>query len=177
MSEATKDFQLGSGLGDLNDDHDDDLGNGGLAANWSIPKPADQPEKSDGEEDEHDDDAWGAAREHAEMAKQREAERKAREEKTKAEAEARKEQRLIDAAAKAEEISAQQAKRLEEEAILAEQKEKEAEETRAAARAAARAATQAVEQTIDLDEQRNLMKQYEQMHEDGGASPSSDFGF
>jgi hypothetical protein len=36
-----------------------------------------------------------------------------------------------------------------------------------------------VEQTVDLDAQRDIMKQYEQsfVDKEGGASPSSDFGF
>ena len=67
-----------------------------------------------------------------------------------------------------------------EEARLQEEKEKEAEAAREKARKEAREKVQSVEQTVDLDEERDLMKQLEQNYMDtemGGASPSSDFGF
>lgn len=159
----------------MGDDNDEDLGNSDFAGNWSIPKV-----ESDREDKEEDDDAWGAAREHAAVAKQRDADRKAREEKMKAEAEAAKAQRLIDAAARGEEIKAQRAEEEEKEALLKEQQEKEAEAARKKARDEARAQIQSVEQTVDLDAQRDIMKQYEQSFLDkdlGSASPSSDFGF
>jgi len=175
--EAAKDFRLSEGLGDLHDDDDHDIGSGGIAANWNISKPvSSETEKKVGEED----DAWGAAREEAAAAKAREAERKAREEKVKAEAEIAKQQRLAEAAARGEEIRIQRAEEEEKEAQLKEQQEKEAEEAAKAARAEARANVQSVEQTVDLDAQRDIMKQYEQSFLDkdmGSASPSSDFGF
>lgn len=176
---TASEFQLGAGLGDFHDgqddDHDDELDNGGLAAKWNMSKAEETSEKS-----EDEDDAWGAAREHAAAAKAREAERKAREEKMKAEAEAAKEQRLADAAARGNQLRAQRLEEEANEARLREQQEKEAEEARKAAREAARAQVQSVEQTVDLDAQRDIMKQYEQSFMDkdlGSASPSSDFGF
>jgi hypothetical protein len=41
---AASEFKLGDGLGDLHDDMDvdDDLGNGGMAANWNMSKPVTQ---------------------------------------------------------------------------------------------------------------------------------------
>lgn len=175
---SASEFKLGDGLGDLHDDdNDDDLANGGMTATWNMAKPVTQSAaKKDGDED----DAWGAAREEAAAVKAREADRKAREEKVKADAELAKTQRLADAAARGEEIKAQ---RLEDEAnevLKREQQEKEAQEVRNAARDAARAQVQSVEQTVDLDAQRDIMKQYEQSFLDkdiGSASPSSDFGF
>jgi hypothetical protein len=146
-----------------------------MAATWNLSKPVAQSA-----EDGDEDDAWGAAREEAAAAKAREADRKAREEKIKAEAEIAKTQRLADAVALGEEMKAQ---RLEDEAnevLEREQQEKEAEKVRKAARDAARAQVQSVEQTVDLDAQRDIMKQYEQSFLDkdiGSASPSSDFGF
>lgn len=96
------------------------------------------------------------------------------------EAENAKKQRLEDAAARGEEIKALRAEEEAKEAELREQQEKEAEEARKAAREAARAQVQSVEQTVDLDAQRDIMKQYEQSFSGGdygSASPSSDFGF
>jgi len=178
--EASKEFKLSGGLGDDLDDNDDeedeDMDSGGLAANWNMLKPVSQSADADGD----DDDAWGAAREHAAAAKAREAERKAREEKLKAEAEIAKTERLKAIAARGEEIRAQRLEEEEKEAKLREKQEKEAEEARKAAREAARAQVQSVEQTVDLDAQRDIMKQYEQSFLDkdlGSASPSSDFGF
>jgi hypothetical protein len=96
----------------------------------------------------------------------------------KAEAEQLKTQRMADAV---EEMKAKKQAKQHEEAEkvrLREQKEKEAVR---AAREAAKAQANAVEQTVDLDAQRDIMKQFEQNFTDkemaGGASPSSDFGF
>jgi hypothetical protein len=175
-NDSSKEFRLGDGLADLADDNDEDVGDGDFAANWSMPKA----ESDKGNNLDDDDDAWGAAREHAAVAKQREADRKAREEKLQAEAEAANAQRLKDAAARGEEIKAQRAEDEEKEALLREQQEKEAEAARKKAREDARAQIQSVEQTVDLDAQRDIMKQYEQSFLDkdlGSASPSSDFGF
>jgi hypothetical protein len=172
-------FTLGEGLAGLHEDDDDELATGQLAASWSMSKPVSSPAKDDANVNE---EAWGAAREEAAARKAREAERKALEEKIHADAEMAKNQRLADAAARGEEIRAQRMEEEANEAKLQEQKEKEAEEARKAARDAARAQVQSVEQTVDLDAQRDMMKQYEQSFLDkelgsGGASPSSDFGF
>lgn len=95
----------------------------------------------------------------------------------KAEAEQLKNQRLAE---QVEEIKAkQQAKEKEEEKKARQREQKEKEAVRAA-REALKAQANAVEQTIDLDAQRDMMKQFEQNFmgkEDGSASPSSDFGF
>jgi hypothetical protein len=179
--ESPKEFKLKDGIGDeLVDDEDADLEKGEeiVAAKWNMSKP-DSPAAdadSDGEVGE-EDDAWGAAREHAAASKAREAERKAREEKLKEEAKLAEKQRLADLAVRGEELKAQRLEEKEKEERL---REKQAEETRKAAREAARAQVQSVEQTVDLDAQRDIMKQYEQSFLDkdvGSASPSSDFGF
>jgi hypothetical protein len=167
-------FNLGDGFGDVHEDDEDheDIGNGGFGANWNMTAA-----KSSGSKDADDAD-WGAAREQAEVSKAREAERKAREEKLHAEAELAKNQRLADAAARGEEVRAQREEEAANEARMREQKEKEAEEKKKAARDAARAELAGVTQTVDLDEQRNIMKQFETNYtEADGASPSSDFGF
>lgn len=175
-AQAEDSFNLGDAFGDEGDD-DEDLGNGGITANWNdLSKPTTKSTSKDGD----DDDAWGAAREEAAAAKAREAERKAREAKMKAEAELVKHQRMASAAARNEELQAQKQEKEAQEARLKEQQEREAEEARKAAREAARAQVQSVEQTFDLESQRDLMKQYEQnfLEKDlGSASPSSDFGF
>ena len=178
-SQGGKEFKLSSELDDDEDEKDDDDNDfdfGTKATSWNISKPSTENSELDGEED----DAWGAAREAAAAGKVRDAERKLREKKIEIEAEKAKDQRLADAAARGEEIRAQRAEEEAKEAELREQQEKEAEEARKAAREAARAQVQSVEQTVDLDAQRDIMKQYEQSYaggDYGSASPSSDFGF
>lgn len=169
----SNDFNLGDGL-DLQDDIDDESGGDGLAANWNIAKPAAEADKADGK-----DDDWGAAaREQAAAAMARDADRKAREEKKNAEAVLASRLRLAEATSRGEEIKAQRAEDEAKEATLREQQEKEVDETRQAAKDEARAQLQSVEQTVDLDAQRDIMKQYDFADKDlGGASPSSDFGF
>ncbi|GKY93880.1 hypothetical protein MPSEU_000354900 [Mayamaea pseudoterrestris] len=175
---AAKEFRLGDGFGELADDNEDDEGNGDFAANWSMPTA--ESEKNNHQEDDDEDDAWGAARERAAMTKQQEADRKAREERIKAEADAAKAQRLKEAAARGEELKAQRAEEEEKEALAKELQEKEAKAAALKLREATRAQTQSVAQTVDLEAQRDMMKQYEQNYLDkdlGSASPSSDFGF
>mmetsp|Transcript_36741 Transcript_36741/g.88564 ORF Transcript_36741/g.88564 Transcript_36741/m.88564 type:complete len:88 (+) Transcript_36741:3800-4063(+) len=61
-----------------------------------------------------------------------------------------------------------------------EEEERKVEEAREEARQAAIAEVNNVQNTVDLDETRELMKQYENEFNDNysaGASPSSDFGF
>jgi hypothetical protein len=176
FARPTSEFKLGDGLGDLHDDMDDDLGNGGMAATWNLSKPVTQSAAKDGDEDHE----WGAAREEAAAVKVREADRKAREEKIQAEAELVKTQRLADAAVRGKEVEAERLEKEANEALKREQHEKEADGARKAARDAARAQVQSVEQTVDLDAQRDIMEQYEKSFLDkdiGSASPSSDFGF
>jgi len=170
-------FDLGDGFSGLHNDDDDDLGKNGITANWNISKTT----PKDNEKDKGGDDAeWGAAREEAAAVEARNKDRQAREEKLKADAELAKKQRLADAAAQSEKIKAQ---RLEEEEKAEQEKaekEKKKQDEIAKARADARAQVESVEQTVDLDAQRDIMKQYEQSFLDkelGSASPSSDFGF
>eukprot|EP00529_Nitzschia_sp_RCC80_P006409 CAMPEP_0113524768 /NCGR_PEP_ID=MMETSP0014_2-20120614/46387_1 /TAXON_ID=2857 /ORGANISM="Nitzschia sp." /LENGTH=1563 /DNA_ID=CAMNT_0000422891 /DNA_START=177 /DNA_END=4868 /DNA_ORIENTATION=+ /assembly_acc=CAM_ASM_000159 len=171
-ADGGKDFRLG-GLGDEDsDEEDDDDDGGGNFANWNIAKLEADTADTGGDED----DAWGAARSEAKAAKAREQDKKKREEKLQAEAEQQKNQRLAEAVAHGEEIKAMRQAEEEEEARLQEEKEREAEEERQKAREDARKAVQSVERTVDLDAERDLMKQLEQNYM-GGASPSSDFGF
>jgi hypothetical protein len=169
-------FSLGAALHDEVDD-EEDVGNGGMAANWNLSKTT-TPSAA---KNDDDDDLWGAARENAAANKARDDARKALEEKILAEAEIAKNQRLADAAARGEEIRAQREEENEEKARLEEQQRQETEDAAIAAREAQRAEISGIKQTVDLDEQRDIMKQYEQSFLDenngGGASPSSDFGF
>lgn len=170
-------FDLGDGFSGLHNDDDDDLGNGGITANWNISKAV---AKNDEKEKGGEDDDWGAAREEAAAVEARNKDRKAREEKLKADAEVAKVQRLADAKAQSAKLTAKKLEDEENEARKKAEKEKEEKDKIAAARAAARAQVESVEQTVDLDAQRDIMRQYEQSFLDkelGSASPSSDFGF
>lgn len=177
-NEASNEFKLNSGLGDFHNDDDDDLESDGIAGNWNIPDPTNQVDKKG---DDKDLEWAAAAREQAAANKARDADRKAREEKKKKEAEEANRKAMIEASKRKEELLAKQAEEKEKEASLIEQQEKEAERAREQAREKARAEAQAVEQTVDLDAQRELMRQLDQSFLDndsmGGASPSSDFGF
>eukprot|EP00934_Nitzschia_sp_Nitz4_P004415 Nitzschia sp. Nitz4//scaffold9_size221794//189005//193052//NITZ4_001378-RA/size221794-snap-gene-0.194-mRNA-1//-1//CDS//3329561097//4405//frame0 len=177
---GAKSFSLGDGFGggnaedSDNGDDDGDVSHAGAAA-WTIAQPT-TSEKHDADED----DGWAGAREAAAIAKAKEEDKKKREEKMQAEAEQLKNQRLADAVAHGEELKAQRQAEELEEARLKEQQDKEAEEQRKKAREQVLAQAQSVEQTVDLDSQRDMMKQFEQSFmekEMGGASPSSDFGF
>ena len=137
------DFNLGDAHDD--DDDNDDLGNGSFGGNWSM--ATSEPATTSAGKDIDDED-WGAAREQAEVAKARDAERKAREEKLRIEAEQAKNQRLADAAARGEEVRAQREEAAAIEARLREQKEKEALDKKKAARDAERAKLLAVKQTV-----------------------------
>lgn len=176
---ASKGFRLQTDDDESDDDDDgddDDDTDGNDIPSWNISNVQSADKKRDGDED----GAWGAAREEALAAKAREEDKKKRAEKLKAEAEQQKSQRLAEAVAHGEEIKAQRQAEEEEEARLREEQEREAEEERKKARENARKQVQSVEQTVDLDDQRDLMKQLEQNYMDtemGGASPSSDFGF
>lgn len=179
LSQASlKEFNLGEGI-DLDDDNDGDIA-GEASLNWNISKPIDtMGKKSDDLNDDDDDDDWGAAaRQQAAAVVNQNADRRKREEKKKIEAKLASNMRLAEAASRGEEIKAQRAVEEAKEAKMKEQQAKEAEDARQAAKNEARAQLQSVEQTVDLDEQRVLMKQYDFVDKDlGGASPSSDFGF
>lgn len=183
-SAPKEEFDLGDGFGASlhDDDEDDDIGHGGMAANWNMSKPVAKAASNDGDDaNDADKDLWGAAREKAAASKVKEAERKALEEKIIADAEIAKDRRLAEAAARGDEIRLQREEEAANEARLREQEEREAEEARQLARDEARAQVNSVEQTVDLDATRDIMKQYEQSFLDkelgGSASPSSDFGF
>lgn len=163
------DFNLGDGL-DLNDDNEEEMGG---TVSWNLAKPADEDTEKGGDND------WAASvREQAAQIDAKESDRKAREAKKKLEAEEASKARLAEAASRGEAIKAQRAEEFAKEATLREQQEKKAEDERQAAKNKARAELESVEQTVDLDAQRDIMKQYDYVDKDlGGASPSSDFGF
>ncbi|CAJ1938218.1 unnamed protein product [Cylindrotheca closterium] len=177
---AEESFNLGDGFGAGEDDSDEEDGNdemtNGAATSWNIAKPENESTK----EGIDDDDDWGAAKKEAVASKAREEDKKKREEKMIAEAEQAKKERLAEAVERGEEIKRRREEEEEAEARQRVEEEKEAEEKRNKAREAVRAELGSVEQTVDLDAQRDIMKQYEQNFEKelaGSASPSSDFGF
>jgi hypothetical protein len=176
QGKAEDQFSLGAALHDEVDD-EEDVGNGGIAANWDLTKTATPSAAKKDDED----DLWGETRKIAAANKARDDARRALEEKILAEAELAKSQRLADAAQRGEEIRAQREEENEEKARLEEQQRQEAEDAAVKAREAQRAETSGIKRTVYLDEQNDIMKQYEQSFLDkengGGASPSSDFGF
>jgi len=86
---------------------------------------------------------------------------------------------MEEAAALGEQARAKREEEEAEAARLLEEKEREAEEAKTAAREKALQEVNDVQNTVDLDAQRELMRQYEQEYDNysGGASPASDFGF
>eukprot|EP00970_Alexandrium_tamarense_P020507 scaffold15314_cov200-Alexandrium_tamarense.AAC.2 len=97
-----------------------------------------------------------------------------------AEANMAQKKRMEEAKALGEEVKAKREEEEANEALRLKEQEREAEEARKAAREKALQEVNDVQNTIDLDAQRDMMKQYEQEFNDNysaGASPSSDFGF
>ncbi len=179
-------FALGDDIDsddDKDDEEEDDL-KANFATSWvanptkdsAAEEKATSEDDSNGDDDE--DDLWGAARKEAEASKAREADRAKREEKMRAEAELTAQKRMAEAQKLGEEA---RAKRLEEEAAearLREEQEHEAKEASKAAREQAIKDVEGQQQTVDLDETRVLMEQYEREYDyNAGASPASDFGF
>eukprot|EP00978_Attheya_sp_CCMP212_P024789 scaffold78515_cov46-Attheya_sp.AAC.7 len=99
-------FNLGDdhGFGDGSMPEDEEeLGSGGMAANWNLPKTSTLSPMATNNADvggDAKDDLWGAAREEAAKSKVQDAERKAREEKMRQEAELAKVQNLAEAKAR-----------------------------------------------------------------------------
>ena len=179
-NKAADSFALPDHSLDMEDDLNDDVIKNKI---WdrtvgTVASKGNVAEDSDDDDDDRDT-LWGAARMEAEVNKQREAERKAREDKVRAQAELESKERLASAQASAEMI---RAKRMEEEeAKLKELKAREAEEKRNEAREAVRRNVLETKQTVDLDAQRSLMEMYERSIIDSeigeSASPSYNFGF
>lgn len=160
----------------MHEDDDDALMNENIAPNWNISKPVKTEDKDSGDED----DAWNHARNTSAAQKALDKERQAREEKMRLEAEAAKEKHLAEAAKHADQLRAKRKEKEAEAARLREQKEQEEEEKRKKAREKQMAEIDSVQQTIDIEHQRDLMKELERDYYDkdlAGASPSSDFGF
>uniref|UniRef100_A0A7S2RYW8 Bromo domain-containing protein n=1 Tax=Eucampia antarctica TaxID=49252 RepID=A0A7S2RYW8_9STRA len=162
----------------LHDEEDDELMNANIAPNWNISKPlkTEDEDKDSGDED----DAWNAARNTSAAQKALDKERQAREEKMRLEAEVAKEKHLAEAAKHAEQLRAKRKEKEAEATRLREEKEQEEEEKRKKAREKQMAEVDSVQQTIDIEHQRDLMKELERDYYDkdlAGASPSSDFGF
>jgi hypothetical protein len=167
---------------DVDDVEDDDLNADAIAANWAANSSQDAKPEEEAEQDaENDeDDLWGAAKKEAEASKALEADRAKREEKMIAEANMAMQKRMEEAQALGEEVRAKREEEAANEARRLEEQEREAEKARNEAREKALQEVNEVKNTIDLDAQRELMKQYEQEFNDNysaGASPSSDFGF
>lgn len=177
-------FALGDDDSDDAMDEDDDLKADDLGLNW-VTNPAQDASTDDkpagnGENDDDEDDLWGAARKEAETSNAQEADRAKREEKMRAEAEVAAQKRMAEAQELGVQARAKREEQEAEDARLQEDQEREAEESRKAAREEAIKEVNDQEQTVDLDATRDLMRQYEQEFNDNysaGASPSSDFGF
>jgi hypothetical protein len=166
-------------LNETMEEDDEDAINGNLAANWNISaRPADEEEN--GEEDGEEDDAWEMAKKKTATQKALDKERQAREEKMIAEAEEAKERNLLEAAERGKKLEEERKFKEAKEAALRQQKEKEEKERAEKAREEARKSLGTIQPTVDLEGQRDIMKEYEQSFYDkdlGGASPNSDFGF
>jgi len=153
---------------------------GTIAASWGL--ALDNPETEKNEPGD-EDDAWAAARGASATQKALEKERQAREEKVRAEAELAMEKSRAEAAAIGKKRQAELKEKEAEEARLRELKEKEENEQAQKKRNEAIASINSIQPTVDIgDTQRDIMKIYEQNYQDkdpdnGGASPSSDFGF
>lgn len=163
-----------------NDDDDDDELGGGLTANWNISKTISKDTDAKNQGGGDDDDEWGAARTIADQKAKRDADREAREKKLLEDKEEENRRRLAEAADKVEELKKKQKEEEEEKKRKEQEKEEEEKKRIEAEREKLRREDENVVQTVDLDAQRDIMKQYEQSFLDkelGSASPSSDFGF
>jgi len=163
------------------DDNDEEMNDApDFGADWGANLSQDAAkDDADHESDKDDDGLWGEARKQAEVSKAREKDRAKREEKIRADAEMASKKRMEEAAALGEQARAKREEEEAEAARLLEEKEREAEEAKTAAREKALQEVNDVQNTVDLDAQRELMRQYEQEYDNysGGASPASDFGF
>ncbi|KAL7458519.1 hypothetical protein ACHAWC_010106 [Mediolabrus comicus] len=166
-------------LASLDDKEEEDAAADDFGTNWGANLSQDAAKDDADHESDNDDGLWGEARKQAEVSKAREADRAKREEKIRAEAEMASKKRMEEAAALGEQARAKREEEEAEAARLLEEKEREAEEAKHAAREKALQEVNDVQNTVDLDAQRELMKQYEQEYDNysGGASPASDFGF
>lgn len=162
---------------------DEDAVEGENITNW-LPTKRVAPElKEDesGDEEDKKEDAWENLRVESEKQKTRQEERVAREEERRVNAEIVNKRKRAEAEAISKKKVAERKQKEIEERRLRELKEKEENEKAKKARAEA-VANLDIQPTIDLDEQRDIMKKYEQSFCDkdldgAGASPSSDFGF
>jgi len=173
-----------SGTHILPDENDDDLD---LAANWNFASSAGasaaalKTDQKDNDDEQDEDDAWMAARDALAAQKAQDKERRDLEEKIRSEAEAAKGKHIAEATAMGKKKLIERREREAEEAQLRLLKEKEDKDRAQKAREQAFQTLQAIQPTVDLDAQRDVMKEYEQSFYDkdlgGGESPSSDFGF
>jgi hypothetical protein len=185
-------------LGDDDDDSDDDKDDEDdedlqtdFASAFAKPSQDDADEEkkesaaggddagSDNDDDE-ENDLWDAARKEAEVSKAQAEDRAKREEKLKRQAELDAQKRMAEAQELGEQAKIKREEEERKRQAELEEEERKAEEEREKARQAAFDEVNNVQNTVDLDETRNLMEQYEREFNDNysaGASPSSDFGF
>jgi len=162
----------------LDDDDDKTFATGNMSS-WNLSNLAVANENDDESDSDNEKDLWTSARKEAAASNVRESDRKNREERQRIEAERVKQQRLEEAAAhgarKREQMRAKEQEEEKERQKLHEKREEE----RRAARELIRKETASVKQDVNMEEQRDVMRQIEQglMDVDDGASPSSDFGF
>ena len=150
--------------------------------NWNFEKSDTAATDAQGaSEDDEEDDEWAAIRGSAETKIALDKERKEREEKMRAEAAAAKEKSLAEAAERGKKVQEERKAKAEEERLKREMKEKEDRDRSGEARKKALQDLSKVTATVDMEKERDIMKDFEQSFMDkdlgGGASPSSDFGF
>jgi len=157
-------------------------------ANWNVPTPVGGKALTNNADDDNDtdeddeEDEWGSAREDAKRASALAAEKKKREATLLADAEMQRKKNLEKATEKANEIREKKKEQEAKELQLKKAKEKKEEDERKAARIAHEIDLANMEQTVDMDRDRDIMKQFENGNSNfddlgGGASPASDFGF
>jgi len=177
---------------DKDDDEDEDLQTD-FASAFANPTAQDDDAKevtagggsgddddSDKDDNDEDNDLWDKARKEAETSKALAEDKAKREEKIKRQAELDAQKRMAEAQELGEQARMKRAEEGRKAEEAREEEERKVEEAREEARQAAIAEVNNVQNTVDLDETRELMKQYENEFNDNysaGASPSSDFGF
>ena len=163
------------------DDDDSDSSGSEFDGNFNFEKfNNDDSDNSDGDGSDDDDNPFESAKKLVANESSRAEKRKISQEKVRRDAEIANQKRLKEAADKRDLLIQQRKRDEEEEARIEEEKRKEAEEARQKARDELRKERDNTRQECDLNEERDIMKEYEFNYGGGNSgsnSPSSDFGF
>ncbi|GFH45184.1 hypothetical protein CTEN210_01658 [Chaetoceros tenuissimus] len=163
---------------DDDDDDDEEMEDAGFSGtNWTVPTDKNSKD-SDDDDDEEEDDVWENAQK-AQAEKQKlDKERQEREQKMQQAAEEDAQRTLEEAKERGKKLQKERKAKEEEEKRKKEQKEKEEKEKAQKAREEAEKDLKDIKPTVDLEQERNFMAEWEASYDvGGGASPSSDFGF